>query len=208
MQRSVLKYRTLVWGIVEPISLRNWSGNLIKRDKSFHILLRLKILGVIGSPQCLKSMLLMSGSQPNSGKAKFNAGNKGNYFFLNGKFWLIPVSLANHRLIGTSPSLLWRLQGRRASGKEKWSSNCGFVITAQLRSSKLSSCRGPCDQPSSPTPTLTSPLSIHWINPQWRGWASGGPMPYATSPCMPLPLERRSMKKHSSYLSAEMTPNL
>jgi hypothetical protein len=61
--------------------LRNWSGNLIKRDKSFHILSRLKILGVIDFSQCLRPMHLMSGSQPNSGKAKFNAGDKGNYFF-------------------------------------------------------------------------------------------------------------------------------
>lgn len=47
MRKNVRKYRSLVGGIVEPISLRNWSGNLIKRDKSFRLLSGLKILGVI-----------------------------------------------------------------------------------------------------------------------------------------------------------------
>lgn len=169
MQRRVPKYRSLVWGIVESISLRNWSGNLIKRDKSFHILSRLKILGIIGFPW-FGSMYLMSGSQPNPGNAKFSAGDKGNYFF-NGQFWLILVSLTNHRPICTSLSLLWRLQGGRANGKEKWSSNCGFVIIVQL-SRWLSSHGGLCDQhPDNThihTHTLRAPFSLCLVNPQWR----------------------------------------
>lgn len=78
--------------------------------------------------------------------------------FFNKQFWLIPISLASCRLICTSPSLLWRLQGRRANGKEKWSSNCGFVIIAQLSTTRLSIHRSHCDQPSSPPHPLHSHL--------------------------------------------------
>lgn len=92
MQRSVPKYRSLVWGRVEPISLRNWSGNLIKRDKSCHSLSRLKILGGNRLSLMPRTVYLMSESQPTSGKAKFNAGNKDNYFLKIGSsdsFWFL-----------------------------------------------------------------------------------------------------------------------
>ena len=177
MQRCVPKYRSLVWGRVESISLRNWSGNLIKRDKSSHILSRLRILEIIDFPWHFRPMELMSGSQPTSGKAQFKAGNKGNYFFLNWQFWLILISPASHRLICTGPSLLWRLQGRRANGKEKWSSSCGFVITAQL-SRWLSSHKGHCVQHF--PPTHTHPFSILLISSQWGRRESQAPLHHET----------------------------
>lgn len=153
MQRSVPKHWSLVSGIVEPISLRNWSGSLIKRDKSLCILSRLKILGVIDFPWCFGLMRSCQDHRQPLARPNSMQVIKAILFF-NGKFWLILISLASRRLICTRPSLLWRLQSRRANGKERWSSNCEFVIIAQLRG-RLSSHGGPCDQSPPHTPLFS-----------------------------------------------------
>lgn len=163
------KYGSLVWDI-ELISL-------IKRDKSCHIFPDGKYwvegLGQQAFPNALD--LCTSCQDHSQPLGNLNPIQMIKIIFLNGQFWLILISLASHGLICTRPSLLWRLQAGRANGKEKWSSICGFVTTAQP-SSRMTV------QPwrmlwSAPFLYTYTPLcSIYSINPWWGDWESKAPL--------------------------------